>query len=103
MSTFLFLPFGAGSKGGVLLYVTVLVTTDLTLTGLTQALRGSNILCPLLSKFQSAGEKGDRVNEELRALLGDGATPGDQVGEGGIRSRLSPVGVFADCGRWWGE
>src|SRR5213080_4141823 len=60
--TFLFLPFGAGSSGGVLLYVTVLVTTDRTLTGRTQALRGaSKYLWPLLSRAHSEGEKGDRM------------------------------------------
>jgi len=35
-----FLPFGAGSSGGDLLYVTVLVITDRTLTDLGQALLG---------------------------------------------------------------
>lgn len=35
-----FLPLGAGSRGGDRLYVTVLVTTDRTLTGLEQALLG---------------------------------------------------------------
>lgn len=35
-----FLPLGAGSKGGDLLYVTVLVMTDRTLTDLGQALLG---------------------------------------------------------------
>ena len=37
-----FLPFGAGSRGGDRLYVTVLVTTDRTLTGLEQALLGAS-------------------------------------------------------------
>lgn len=39
---FRFLPLGAGSSGGDLLYVTVLVTTERTLTGLTQALLGAS-------------------------------------------------------------
>lgn len=40
-STLRFLPLGAGSRGGDLLYVTVLVITDRTLTGLEQALLGA--------------------------------------------------------------
>ena len=61
-SSFLFFPFGAGSRGGVRLYTTVLVTTERTLTGRTVALRGcSKYRRPLLSRFQSAGEKGDRA------------------------------------------
>ena len=67
-SIFRFLPLGAGSSG-VLLYVTVLVTTDRTLTGRTHALLGvSKYLCPEASKFQSAGEKGDLA---MVALMGD--------------------------------
>ena len=59
-SSFRFLPFGAGSSGGDRLYVTVLVTTDRTLTGLLQALRGgSKNLRVALSMVQSAGENGE--------------------------------------------
>jgi hypothetical protein len=48
------------------LYVTVLVTTDRTLTGLLQALLGgSKYFRVALSRLQSAGEKG-----EYSALLG---------------------------------
>lgn len=72
-SSFRFLPLGAGSRG-VRLYVTVRVTTDRTLTGRTQALRGaSKYRCPLLSRFQSAGEKGERAR---LALMGEWALPG---------------------------
>lgn len=94
---FLFLPFGAGSSGGVLLYVTVLVTTDRTLTGRTQALLGvSKYLVPLLSRAQSAGEKGDRI-ALIEALRGE-SLPGEQRGEGGMRRRLRSVGERA--GLW---
>jgi hypothetical protein len=59
-SIFRFLPFGAGSNGGERLYVTVLVTTDLTLTGFETALLGvSKNRRVALSGFQSAGEKGE--------------------------------------------
>jgi hypothetical protein len=95
--TFLFLPFGAGSSGGVLLYVTVLVTTDRTLTGRTQALLGvSKYLVPLLSRAQSEGENGDRM-ALIEALRGE-SVPGEQRGEGGIRKRRRPVGERADLG-----
>jgi hypothetical protein len=58
--SFLRLPFGAGSSGGDRLYVTVLVTTDRTLTGLEHALRGgSKCFLVALSKLQSAGEYGE--------------------------------------------
>ena len=57
---FRFFPLGAGSNGGDRLYVTVLVTTERTLTGLTQALLGaSKYLRVALSALQSAGEKGE--------------------------------------------
>lgn len=57
---FRFLPFGAGSNGGDRLYVTVLVTTERTLTGLIQALLGaSKYRRVALSTFQSADEKGE--------------------------------------------
>jgi hypothetical protein len=59
-STLRFLPFGAGSRGGDRLYVTVLVTTDRTLTGLVHALLGaSKNRRVALSQVQSAGEKGE--------------------------------------------
>jgi hypothetical protein len=59
-SSFRFLPFGAGSNGGERLYVTVLVTTDLTLTGFDTALLGvSKNRRVALSGFQSAGENGE--------------------------------------------
>lgn len=57
---FRFLPLGAGSRGGDRLYVTVFVTTDLTLTGLVHALLGvSKKRRVALSQPQSAGEKGE--------------------------------------------
>lgn len=94
---FLFLPLGAGSSGGVLLYVTVLVTTDRTLTGRTHALLGvSKNLIPLLSRAQSDGENGDRM-ALIDALRGE-SVPGEQRGDGGIRKRLRPVGEQADLG-----
>lgn len=103
---FLFLPFGAGSNG-VRLYTTVLVTTERTLTGRVQALRGaSKYRWPVLSRFQSAGEKGDRAIValdraalEMFALLGESADRGDC----GIFKRLRVVGVRADCGRTKGD
>jgi hypothetical protein len=95
--TFLFFPLGAGSSGGVRLYVTVLVTTDRTLTGRIQALLGvSKYLVPLLSRAQSEGENGDRM-VVIEALRGE-SVPGEQRGEGGIRKRLRPVGEQADLG-----
>lgn len=55
-----FLPFGAGSRGGERLYVTVLVTTERTLTGLVDALLGaSKNRRVALSQLQSAGENGE--------------------------------------------
>lgn len=61
---FLRLPLGAGSRLGVVrLYVTVLVTTLRTLTGLGQALRGVASVSNVLLVDQSAGENG-----EYRAL-----------------------------------
>lgn len=83
---FLRLPLGAGSRFGVVrLYVTVLVTTLRTLTGLEQALRGvvieSNIL---LDGFdQSAGEKGEYSALAIpdMAVLGEGPLPGEKMGE----------------------
>lgn len=61
-------PFGGGSRC-VRLYVTVLVTTCRTLTGLPPALRGVSIY----RIFQSEGENGDRI---VRALPGD-SVPGE--------------------------
>jgi hypothetical protein len=96
-SSFRFLPLGAGSSA-VLLYVTVLVTTDRTLTGRMQPLRGaSKYRCPLLSRFQSAGEKGERATP---ALMGECALPGAyggaewRRGDWGMRRRrkLAEVG-----------
>jgi hypothetical protein len=61
-SIFRRLPFGAGSSGGDLLYVTVRVTTERTLTGLLQALRGaSKYFREALSKLHSAGENGEKT------------------------------------------
>lgn len=93
---FLRLPFGAGSRFGVVrLYVTVLVTTLLTLTDLLQALRGVAIVSNILLEGfdQSAGEKGEYradVTPDM-AVLGDGPVPGEKIGECccGILSRLS--------------
>lgn len=82
-----FLPFGAGSNGGDLLYVTVLVTTDRTLTGLMHALFGaSKYLRVALSTFQSAGEKGEYiilpVLMVLKAVRGEGPqVDGENAGE----------------------
>ena len=94
-SSFRFLPLGAGSSA-VLLYVTVLVTTDRTLTGRMQPLRGaSKYRCPLLSRFQSAGEKGERLRP---ALMGDWALPAvnggaEWRGDWGMRRRRKPAEV----------
>lgn len=62
-SNFLRLPFGAGSRG-VRVYVTVLVTTWRTLTERWQpdrGVRGDSCIRALLSRYQSAGEKGERM------------------------------------------
>lgn len=77
--------------------MTVLVTTERTLTGRIQALLGvSKYLVPLPSRDQSEGENGDRM-ALIVALRGE-SVPGEQRGEGGIRSRLRPVGERADLG-----
>ena len=55
------LPFGGGSSG-VRLYVTVRVTTCLTLTAFVIALLGAS----RYRSFQSDGEKGDRILVALR-------------------------------------
>lgn len=60
LAIFLRLPFGAGSRLGVVrLYVTVRVTTLLTLTGFEQALRGVARVSNMRLELQSAGEKGE--------------------------------------------
>lgn len=60
LAAFLLLPRGAGSRlGGARLYVTVLVTTLRTQTGLGQALRGVDIDSNIRLEDQSAGEKGE--------------------------------------------
>jgi len=57
---FLRFPFGAGSRFGVVrLYVTVLVTTLLTLTGFEQALLGVARDSNMRLELQSAGENGE--------------------------------------------
>lgn len=79
--------------------MTVLVTTDRTLTGFEQALRGpSKERRVALSMFQSAGEKGEKTMLPalipLKAVRGDGPqVVGEKAGEGGIRRRLKAVGV----------
>lgn len=94
LAVFLLLPRGAGSRFGVArLYVTVRVTTLLTLTALGQALRGV-IISNILLEDQSAGEKGEY--KALWALgspvLGEGPVVGENIGEclWGILSLLSP-------------
>jgi hypothetical protein len=82
--------------------VTVLVTTDRTLTGRIQVLLGaSKYLCPLLSRFQSAGENGERA---MLALIGDCALPGvwrdaECKGDCGIRRRLRPAELGRVCAK----
>ena len=73
--------------------MTVLVTTDRTLTGRTAVLRGTSKHRLLGSMFQS---KGDRVEH---ALHGDGDDTPVAVcsGDWGIRY-LRLFGVVADCG-----
>lgn len=75
-----FFPFGAGSSG-VLVYVTVLVTTCLTLTDLCVADLGELMYRVLPSMLQSAGENG----ENTALLLGESVV-GDQAGDCGMRS-----------------
>jgi hypothetical protein len=82
--------------------VTVLVTTDRTLTGRIQVLLGaSKYLCPLLSRFQSAGENGERA---MLALIGDCALPGvwrhaECKGDCGIRRRRRPAELGRVCAK----
>jgi hypothetical protein len=65
-----------------------------------QALLGaSKNLCPLLSRFQSAGENGEQA---MLALIGDCALPGvwggaECKGDCGIRRRLKLAEVGLGC------
>lgn len=97
-----FLPFGGGPKGGDRRYVTVLVTTDLTLTGRLQPVRGASkkYLLPEPSNPQSAGENGDRALKALRvvAVLGEGLMVEENAGECGILSLLRACVDVADSG-----
>jgi hypothetical protein len=98
-----FLPLGAGSNGGDRLYVTVLVTTDRTLTGLGHALRGASKKRRVaLSQLQSAGENGEYMPPVLMPLMavrGEGPqVDGENAGECGIRSRLKAVGFLRPYG-----
>jgi len=69
------------------LYVTVLVTVDLTVTGLLHALRGaSKYLRDAESRLQSAGEKGEYIalpeGRLLMVVRGDGPQVlGEYAGE----------------------
>lgn len=74
-SSFLRLPFGAGSRG-VRVYVTVLVTTCLTLTGRWQPDRGGSRYRVFPSRIQSAGENGERIAPLFGELV-DGENIGD--------------------------
>ena len=102
-SSLLFFPFGAGSRGvtGDLVYVTVLVTTCLTLTDLCVPDRGVSKCLVFPSMAQSAGENGERIAPLLALLstllLGE-SVEGDQAGDWGIRSRRRAVGVRAEFG-----
>lgn len=84
LSVFRRLPFGAGSRFGVVrLYVTVLVTTLRTLTGFGQALRGVVIVSNIRLELQSAGENGEysALWTPDMAVLGDGPVVGENMGE----------------------
>lgn len=64
-------------------------------------LGASKYLCPLLSRFQSAGENGERAT---LALIGDGALPGvcsgaECRGDCGMRKRLNPAEVGRVCAK----
>ena len=97
------MPLGAGSNA-VRVYVTVLVTTCLTLTGReTPDCGGSMKLLVLPSIYQLVGEYGDLrtallgvalagVVELLIALFGEAQV--ELYGESGIRSFLKDVGVL---------
>lgn len=95
LSVFLRLPLGAGSRFGVeRLYVTVLVTTLLTLTGFGQALRGVVIVSNIRLELQSAGENGEykALCTPDIAVRGDGPVVGEKMGEYccGILNLCSP-------------
>ena len=103
-SSRLFFPLGAGSRGviGDFVYVTVFVTTCLTLTVLCVPDRGASKYRVFPSSTQSAGENGDR--KVLRALLFGESIHGDHAGDCGIRSLFKPVGVRAEFGgRMYGD
>lgn len=86
---------------GDLVYVTVLVTTCLTLTDLCVLDRGASKCRVFPSTAQSAGENGDLIALLLALLsvqlLGE-SVAGDHTGDWGIRSRRRAVGVRAECG-----
>ena len=85
------------------MYVIVFVTTCLTLTVLCVPERGASKYLVFPSRTQSAGEKGER-KVLLRALLFGESVQGDQAGDCGMRSLLSPVGVRAEFGgRMYGD
>jgi len=75
--------------------MTVLVTTERTLTGRTVALRGcSKKRWPLLSRFQSAGENGERAMALVRpAVERVAALRGEPAGDCGIVSLRRLAGV----------
>ena len=82
--------------------MTVLVTTDRTLTGrLFPDLGGSKKnLRPDPSRPQSAGENGERALRALRAaLLGEGLMPAEKAGDCGIFNLFKPFGELTDCER----
>ena len=85
-SSFLLFPFGAGSKGGDLLYVTVLVTTDRTLTGFGHALRGGSkcFSCSAVDAPVGGGVRGeeDRGWETAQGARGGAAGKGGVCGGG---------------------
>lgn len=81
---FRLLPLGAGSRFGVVrLYVTVLVTTLRTLTGLEQALLGVVMASNIRLELQSAGENGEYSALATLdiAVRGDGPVVGEKTGE----------------------
>lgn len=80
---------------GDLVYVTVRVTTCRTLTGFCVAERGDSYILLIFSAFQSADEKGDRI--ELQLLCGE-SEMGDHIGDWGMRNRRRAVGVRAEFG-----
>ena len=71
------------------------MTTERTLTGRTVALRGcSKYRRPLLSRFQSAGEKGDRAMALVSPAVDRvAALWGEPAGDCGIVSLRRVVGV----------